>query len=437
MKVSFLLGAGFSRPAGYPLASELSKQILGVKAVGIATHSDGQAWLRPEFLAHLKETPEAEFVEPEDGFNWSNRGGVKALEAVLAVYSQTNPLDNYEHFYDELYCYYRKDPARLNALAFVQEYTGRGLHTDSARQGEHNHLHQALNMAFLIFPQLIEQLIEPNRALASANSGDAYQRFFNLIKTNIPRKSRSLFDGPQPGHEFCIHTLNHDLLVENWLNDEALSESIDYSDGFSPMGSPYFGRIDFDHTFPPHFRKSPHNAFVRMPRFTGKYDKSVQLLKLHGSLDYWSFGVESQDNGLYEPLVVRKQPWISHLNLFREVEADGSHEYRNDFTNYHPLFLSGTTAKMEQYTDPVLFSKLLKQFQGNLSDSDILVIVGYGFRDEGINRLIMPFLEDPQKKVIIIGREFPDYFPAVKSAMFHTGGLEAYDFDELGCLLKI
>ena len=437
MKISFLLGAGFSRPAGFPLASELSNQILRLQASGIATHTDGQAWLRPEFLAHLKAGNESEFIHAEDGFTWSHRGGVKALEAVLAVYSLSHDLTNYEDFYDELYAYYQKDPEHLNAPEFVEEYAKRGLHNDPTRHADDNYLHQALYTAFLLFPQLLEQLLTSDPTAASPNAGEAYQRFFNLIRANIPRPSRSIFHEPKLGHEFCIHTLNHDKLVEDYLHDETGVESIDYSDGFSEFGSPYFGRVYFGHDFPANFRKRPNHAYVRMPRYTGEYNSPVHLLKLHGSLDYWTFHVESQDAGLYEAQIVRKQPWIEHSELHREVEVNGAVRYKRDFTNYHSLFLSGTTAKLEQYSDPVLFGRLLKQFETNLSDSNILIVIGYGFRDEGINQLIRPTLENIEKKTIVIGRELPDYFPAVTPAMFRSGGLEGYDFSELEGLLKI
>lgn len=42
--VSFLLGAGFSKPAGYPLASELNDTFRKVNAGEIGIHSDSRAW---------------------------------------------------------------------------------------------------------------------------------------------------------------------------------------------------------------------------------------------------------------------------------------------------------------------------------------------------------------------------------------------------------
>lgn len=430
MNVSFLLGAGFSHPAGYPLAAGVSKIVLRVQASGIATHTDGRAWLRQEFLVYLATNPTEPFKDPQDGFSHPEKGGADALEAILAVYGKTRELDNYEDFFDELYQYRRWDSSRLTDAAFIAEYERRGLHNDPKKQGEGKHIKQAVVMAFNIFSQLLDQLLQPNRG---GWLPEAYSRLIQLLRKNSNRH-RSIFDEVGPIHNFYFHTLNHDLFLESLLDDETAHTAIGYSDGFSEDGTPYYGRIYFGHDFPALFRKYPPYANVRIPRYTGDYEGQVQLFKLHGSLNYWSFGVQSMDAGAYEPNVVKKQPWISHLELHREFEQEGRIVSRHDFSNYSPLFLSGTTAKIEQYEDPVLFSKLLKHFSQNLADSDVLVIIGYGFRDIGINALIEPFLRDNNKKTIIISLE-PPTLPYVNPEMVRLGGLEAFDFAELQQLL--
>jgi hypothetical protein len=153
MKVSFLLGAGFSRPAGYPLASGVSAQVLRVQASGIATHTDGQAWIRDEFLDHLASNSTEPFKDPQDGFSWAENWGAKALEAILAVYGQSHPLDNYEDFFDELYMYYKSNPSKLNDATFVAEYERRGLHNDNTKQMEGRHIRQATMIVH--FPQKV------------------------------------------------------------------------------------------------------------------------------------------------------------------------------------------------------------------------------------------------------------------------------------------
>ncbi|HET9505363.1 MAG TPA: hypothetical protein VFO93_17600 [Hymenobacter sp.] len=434
MNVSFLLGAGFSKPAGYPLAFEVSNLLLRVQASGIATHTDGQAWLRPEFVDHLHSAnAAAPFEDPRDGFSWPERAGADALEAVLEVYSQDHDLSNYEDFYDELVQYRRRDPTRLTAPAFQTAYEKRNLHADPQQEGE-RHIDQALVGAHNIFVQLLEGAIKRDPSAGTPVAGAAYGRLVQLLRTH-GQPSRHWFNESASRHQFYLHTLNHDVFLEGLLNDEAYYSAVDYSDGFSEMGSPYYGRLELTSDFPRQFRQWPPYAHVRIPQYTGQYEGPIHLLKLHGSLDYWSFGVEANDQGLYEPQVVKKQPWLDYLRLNREVERDGKLIYRNDFTNYYSLFLTGTTAKLEQYDDPILFQRLLTRFAQNLAQSDLLVIIGYGFRDSGINEYILPFLQNQTKRVIVIGRDLPAWFPAVQPDMFRTGGLEGYDFAELEALL--
>jgi hypothetical protein len=434
MNISFLFAAGFSKPAGYPLAYEVSNLLLRVQASGIATHTDGQAWLRPEFIVHLHSANADEpFEAPHDGFSWSDRAGTDALEAVLEVYRQEHDTSNYEDFYDELVQYRRLNTARLTNPAFRAAYERRDLHANPQQQGSERHIEQALVGADNIFVQLLEGVIKRNPAASSPTAGVAYQQLVELLRTH-GQPSGNWFDASACPNQFYLHTLNHDLFLEGLLNDEAFHGAIDYSDGFEELGSPYYGRLEFDSDFPQRFRQWPPYANVRMPQYTGQYNRPIHLLKLHGSLDYWSFGVERNDQGLYGPQVVKKQPWLNHLSLYREVNRAGEQEYRNDFTNYHSLFLSGTTAKLEQYDDPVLFKQLLTRFEQNLAQSDLLVAIGYGFRDAGINERIRPFLQDSTKRVIIVGREMPDW-EVVRPDMFRSGGLENYDFTELVQLL--
>ena len=42
--ISFLLGAGFSRPAGYPLANELNARFACLQEHQFTIHTDGGAW---------------------------------------------------------------------------------------------------------------------------------------------------------------------------------------------------------------------------------------------------------------------------------------------------------------------------------------------------------------------------------------------------------
>lgn len=47
--ISFLLGAGFSKPAGLPVASEINRRFGELKASDISIHPDGRAWFNDGF----------------------------------------------------------------------------------------------------------------------------------------------------------------------------------------------------------------------------------------------------------------------------------------------------------------------------------------------------------------------------------------------------
>ena len=267
MKISFLLGAGFSRPAGYPLAIDLSRKLLHVQSSGILVSSGGDAGLRPEFLAHIAATPDEPFIAPQDGGNMHNRPAADVLEAILKVYGTTHDLTqfpDYEDFYDELLRYYDKDPDALNNPLFQAECRNRNLHNDPERPVDSHHLDQAMSMAVRIFPQLLQQLLKADRAEASPGAGDAYSRFFDLLRTHSQRP-RGFMISPPADHEFYLHTLNHDLFLENRFEGGDLREPIDYCDGFSELGSPYFGGVCFNETLPSPYNRRPFNAKVRMP----------------------------------------------------------------------------------------------------------------------------------------------------------------------------
>lgn len=55
---------------------------------------------------------------------------------------------------------------------------------------------------------------------------------------------------------------------------------------------------------------------------------------------------------------------------------------------YHANFLTGTTSKIRKYEDPFLFKPLFNLFTENLEKSEILIIIGYGCKDIGINDII-------------------------------------------------
>ena len=71
---------------------------------------------------------------------------------------------------------------------------------------------------------------------------------------------------------------------------------------------------------------------------------------------------------------------------------------------YHDDFLTGTTSKIERYNNPLLFKKLFKRFRKNLRNAEKLIIIGYGCKDEGINKMILENFDFAHKSTYIFDK---------------------------------
>ena len=76
--------------------------------------------------------------------------------------------------------------------------------------------------------------------------------------------------------------------------------------------------------------------------------------------------------------------------------------YDNSLFEYHADFLTGTTSKIQRYKEPMLFQKLFKKFRKNLREAEKLIIIGYGCKDDGINKIIMENFDFKQKQSFIV-----------------------------------
>jgi hypothetical protein len=132
----------------------------------------------------------------------------------------------------------------------------------------------------------------------------------------------------------------------------------------------------------------------------------VRLYKLHGSFDY---GVYHGSNGsIMSPENYLKTKWgIGFSNFYKEKIVNNELEYERDWVNYHADFLTGTTSKIERYNEPLLYKKLFELFRKNLSNSEKLVIVGYGAKDSQVNKMILENFDFKVNPVFIV-----DPFPS-------------------------
>lgn len=161
-----------------------------------------------------------------------------------------------------------------------------------------------------------------------------------------------------------IISLNHDLVIENFLQ----SSSITYNDGFSMVN-----------------RKLPEWIGFSETNF------ELMLLKLHGTVNWFS-ATPNEPNG--HSIIVK---------IPRNTDPDRLYEIDRtmDINSGRPEILIGTFNKMWGYLSGI-FEEQFHFFIKMLNNTDILIISGYGFGDKGINSKLYNWLLSKQSKSMLI-----------------------------------
>ncbi|WP_113663500.1 hypothetical protein [Pedobacter nanyangensis] len=343
-EISFLLGAGFSVNKGYPTANQLNRKITELSENQFTVAQEGSVcWLKPgekdPFVYTSYHTQKlftieliAFFVSISGGFNYE-----EFFDFYINVNNPNHRDERFENFCDEFRAKYNLEDDNHNLIR------------------AHNS----------IFNQLVSALLVDGEGT----------KFYPKIHHG----------GPYPGYNgflgclqywgrdnvLNLHTLNHDLFLESLNHTDAMHG--DLSTGFTELGSPYYGQLD-------------DYGKVRLSHFTGNYNTNYRLYKLHGSLDQYPFhGKDGQIEGY-----VKNKKGIGVTDFYKEVIDDnGELKYVNDFVNYFPDFLTGTTSKILRYQDPVYYETIFKLFEENLQTSKKLILIGYGCGDSEINNIIL------------------------------------------------
>lgn len=70
-----------------------------------------------------------------------------------------------------------------------------------------------------------------------------------------------------------------------------------------------------------------------------------------------------------------------------------------------PIFMIGSWDKLARYTDPVYLEIYYAAFEA-LRTSELLVVVGYGFGDKGINKLIADWMSRSEShRLVVVDRD--------------------------------
>ncbi len=186
-----------------------------------------------------------------------------------------------------------------------------------------------------------------------------------------------LFDSVDE-YDLSVFTLNHDRLVEQLLDNR----KVDYEDGFHLSSS---------------------GDYVWDPSLLENSDGRPRVVHLHGSI-YW-FVQKSQ-----------RVKFFPDVNIYR---GDPS-EFLEFVKTRNPMFLTGTTNKFTEYTQGI-FWEVLTNFDRVLKRSQLIIVMGYSFRDRGINSLLYRWMDSrPSGKMIVLAKSPKDIEYRIRDFDFET-----------------
>ncbi len=361
--ISFLLGAGFSAPKGYPIGNGMNNGLLNFDDKDVDFSPSGE-------LVIYKNGRKPQF-QIEGVYNVHQKYFIFCKRLIKEYSIAHDGKFDYELFYD----FIKSDE--------VKEKRYQVLCDDLLSEFE-SFEYYLFNVPH-IYNQMVEYLLKDREGKNryddepfKINNVDWYNGFLDYLS--------------QLSHEYIInvHTLNHDLLFESFNNTGYINNSI--SDGFDEYGSEYYGKLIHDN----------RTYHCRLERYTSRYNTPIRLFKLHGSLDYVPFYREVE-NGFMIPDKYVKIKWgIGASDIMKSRKSKIGYDV-SPF-EYHADFLTGTTSKIQRYNEPLLFKKLFKRFKKNLRQADKLIIIGYGCKDEGINEIIKEYFDYNHKPSFIVDK---------------------------------
>lgn len=358
--VSFLLGAGFSAPIGYPMGKKLNQLLLNSKDENIGFPSEGSLAVNTDGS------------KPDFGYKSSHQIDFEFCCQMMDYYASISQDFDYENFYDYAvdFAFHDKEVRKI-AEPFLNGT---------------NSVHSLISGLRKILNQLVGYYLrdrEGNRYYDHEPFliGKHYPGYTGIMNCISDLSNNSIIN---------IHTLNHDLFFESFNHTEFLNGKL--CDGFEELGSPYYGDL----------LCSNRKYKVRLERYTGNYSNKLRLFKLHGSFNYEIF-YKTEGSIIIPDVYIKTRYGIGHTDQYKEIEnSEGLLEYQNSWINYHGDFLTGTSSKILRYNEPLLFSKLFEHFKNNLEHSDILIIIGYGAKDMEINKMIFQHYNFSYNKIFII-----------------------------------
>jgi len=205
-----------------------------------------------------------------------------------------------------------------------------------------------------------------------------------------------------------IYTLNYDLALENACEDIG----VNYNNGFRGHHLRKFNPDAFQNEI---YIKSSQGDTKRI----GSY---LNIYKLHGSI---SWQLSNNENDIYN---------IKELQVSDDFEKK---DFKSDSILIYPL------QSKKGYSLDLPFSDLFRSFSKCLTDGQAtLVIIGYSFKDEHVNDLIINGLYNPGLSLIIhsydnINDDSPIFLKSLKERSFSDHRIIIYEGKLLGAFENV
>lgn len=375
MVVSLLLGSGFSIPEGLPSVKQLNDRLSKISEEEIIIGSN-----QVSFFLNGQE----------DNNRWSRWDERMFLQNFLEYYNKQilKPGESfhYETFYDYYSSYLadnKNSPHKATIESFYQEFNS----TVLKGQDVHRDCYNRINDFNRTFNQLVANLLSRSRYVSdiSCLNYGHYEPFIGLVSHLIHQ-----------GHTVHVHTLNHDLFFD-YLGSHHSKLFQHFSDGYTLAGSPFYGLSD--QRWDSEDGIVTKNYHVKLEYFTGNYEKKLRLYKLHGSIDSTIVYTELPNQ---QKIHIKSGYGISEYFMESANQQTSQVEFHTLHNEVAPDFLTGTTNKIRFYANDSYYKQLFNHFTENMKASSLMLIIGYGFNDPGINDMIEKFYLQKEKPMVVI-----------------------------------
>lgn len=360
--ICIITGAGFSKPAGLPIAKEIDCYFIRDNKDKILHFSSGEKM----WFDFANQTYRHNGRIHDEYMMW----GYMLNKLVQSYIEKKGQFVNYEDFY------------QFTIDLFQNKFEVESIFENARKTAEEENPYYSKSSPdyeFRVYPfknvpryQLIDLINELVGDLLYVRSkGDEIKKQYN-----------SFIEKLKNYNEINIISLNHDLLMETIISKEL---GRNFSDGFTRNQNILF------------CDDKPLNVYQ------SAFDEDITLLKLHGSIDMYKYEVCDQIGSSVTPtgkyLYFKTHNYTEKQSPQRK-NPDTGEIVQTFHRSISPQFITGTR-KDEIIATQELYNTLYNKFAKQIANATELLIVGYSFSDKHINERIQYAINNSKLNSII------------------------------------